>query len=159
MPMIWRISIILILAASGYFIWLWLGDESQDVVATTNWFVTSPDIELNGVKNAHIVITFQSNVADDLTFNDSPTFQLWSGSDDKTFDFVEKNEVTINQEPSGLVSPGNTFSYDLAVKLNDVDSDEWEGHIAIRPRDDNLYGTLGPNKVSVVGSEVTFTDD
>ena len=158
MPWTWRIPIILLIIAAGWSVWFWFGDDSQDVVAATNSFVTSPDIELNGVKNAHIDVTFRSNVENELAFNDSPTFQLWSGSGSDSYNFVQRDDVTINQEPSGPVSQGNTFSYDLMVKLNDVNSDQWDGHIVIRPLD-NRHGTLGPDKVAVVSSEVTFTDD
>ena len=158
MPWIWRIPIILLLVAAGVSIWLIFVDDSQDIVPSGNNFVTSPDIELDGLKNAHIVVTFRSNMPEDLAFSGSPTFQLWSGSGDNSYNFIQRDDVTINQEPSGAVSPGGTFSYDLLIKLNDVEPNQWGGHIVMRPLD-NRHGTLGPNRASVVSSEVTFTED
>jgi len=85
-------------------------------------------------------------------FSSSPQFQLWSDPD--VYDFVAENAVTINSEPSGTVSPGNNFSFDLTVDLTNIPDNQT--HIAIRPKEDNAFGNLGPSKSSVISSEAKF---
>jgi hypothetical protein len=123
------------------------------MTAATNWFVTSPDVDLSMFSSAHILVTYTSDVADDCVFNSSPQFQLWSDPD--VYDFPAEGAVTINAEPTGTVSPGNTFSYDLTLDLTNLPANQV--HIAMRPNEDNLFGNLGPAKASVFSSEVTFT--
>lgn len=125
---------------------------TYEVSAATSWFVTSPDVDLSQFSSAQVIVTFTSDVAGDLLFNSSPQFQLWSHPD--VYDFVLEGDVTINVEPSGTVTPGNTFSYDLTVDLADVP--DGQTHIAIRPVDNMNFGTLGPSRISVFSSEVTF---
>jgi hypothetical protein len=126
---------------------------NYEMTATTSWFITSPDVDLSKFSSAHIVVSFTSNTSDDCLFNSSPQFQLWSNPD--TYDFLAEGAVTINSEPSGTVSPGNIFSYDLTLDLTNLPPNQ--DHIAMRPNEDNLYGNLGPSKASVSSSDVSFT--
>jgi hypothetical protein len=121
------------------------------VKTVSNWFVTSPDVDLSQFSSVELSVTF-TNDTGNLTFDSSPHFQLWSDPD--VFGFIAEGDVTINSEPSGVISPGNAFSYDLTVDLSNIPADQM--HIAIRPRSDT-NGTLGPSKISLFLSEVTFT--
>ena len=89
----------------------------------------------------------------DMTFNASPQFQLWSSPD--SYDFIGAGDVTINSEPSGTVPPGSDYSYDLTVDLTNIPANQV--HLALRPVDNNLFGSIGPTYSSVVSSTVTFT--
>ena len=126
---------------------------SYKITATTNWFVTSPDVDLSKFSSAHIVVTYTSNVPDDCVFNSSPQFQLWSDPD--VYDFPSEGAVTINSEPASTVSPGDTFSYDLTLDLTNLPPGQ--DHIGMRPKENNLYGNLGPPRSTVFSSDVTFT--
>ena len=60
--------------------------------------------------------------------------------DPDVYDFVTAGDVTIISEPSGTVAPGATYSYDLTVDLSNVPANQT--HIALRPVDNNLFGTI-----------------
>ena len=126
---------------------------SYEMLALTSWFVTSPNTNLDQYTSADIRVTFSNDHSTNvMTFNSSPQFQLWSDPD--VYDFVAAGDVTINTEPAGVVAPGATYSYDLTVDLRNVPADQM--HIALRPVDNNLFGTIGPGFTSVVTSEVIF---
>ena len=117
------------------------------------WFVTSPDTNLSQYSSVNIKVTFTNNHStSDMTFNSSPQFQLWSNPD--VYDFVAAGDITITSEPSGIVGPGGNYSYDLTVDLSNVPANQM--HLALRPVDNNLFGTISPPNTSVVTSEVTF---
>ena len=125
---------------------------TYEVSAAANWFVTSPDIDLSKYATAKIAVTFESNVTDLMNFSKPPQIQLWSEPDN--YDFVQAGAVTINDQPSGVASPGSMFWYDLTIDLSNVPPNQV--HIAIRPTENSIYGTLGPSKISVTSSTVTF---
>jgi len=127
---------------------------SYEVSAAADWFVTSPDIDLSKYATAKIAVTFESDVTDFMNFSSPPQIQLWSEPDN--YNFVQAGAVTINDQPSGQASPGSTFMYDLAIDLSNVPPNQL--HIAIRPTENTIYGTLGPSEISVTSSTVTFLD-
>jgi len=125
------------------------------ITNTTSWFKTSPDTDLSQYSSVNIKVTFTNNDStNDMTFNTSPQFQLWSNPD-TSYDFVTMSDVTINSEPSGTVPPGSDYSYDLTVDLTNIPAGQV--HLALRPFDNNIFGAIGPTYTSVVSSTVTFT--
>jgi len=124
------------------------------ITNATSWFITSPDTDLSQYSSVNIKVTFTNNDStNDMTFNTSPQFQLWSVPD--SYDFIGAGDVTINSEPSGTVPPGGNYSYDLTVDLTNIPAGQV--HLALRPVDNLSFGSIGPTYTSVVSSTVTFT--
>ncbi len=115
---------------------------------TNNWYVTTPNSTLSKFNTVNFVVTFSNGEAADMVFSSSPQFQLWSVPS------VINPPVVINSEPSGNVAPGGFLSYDVTVTVSGLPATETQ--LAIRPVEDNLYGTLAPSQVPLVSESITI---
>lgn len=119
-----------------------------DLITLTNWWVTSPDTPLGNAGTIRIVAEFLNVAGGDFEFTQpSPRFQLWTDPSNITPPFV------VNAEPTGKVSPGATYTYDLTVDVSDVPFGE--RHLALRPAENGAFGNLGPRRGQLVSATVT----
>jgi hypothetical protein len=123
-------------------------DRNLEPDPTNNWYVTTPNRILSNFNTVNIVVTFSNGEAADMVFSSSPQFQLW------TVPSVISPPVVINSEPSGNVAPGGVLSYDLTVTVSGLPSTETQ--LAIRPEENNVYGTLAPSQVPLVSESITI---
>ncbi|HSM69064.1 MAG TPA: hypothetical protein VK830_05060 [Xanthomonadales bacterium] len=111
--------------------------------ALTNWFETTP--ALTGVSEVRMQLTFQNDTGSELSFSANPedTLQIWT-----TPSLLTPAPLVFDSAPSGAVAAGATFSYDLTAGILPT-----EDGFGIRPVDNNLFGTLAPDQVSVVSAQ------
>lgn len=119
----------------------------QNWTALSWWWETDP--EFSGIANVQMVIVFRNDLGTSLNFPSNPnsTFQLWSVPS-----VIENMPVVIHEAPSGLVSPGATFTYNMTVSLCDLPSTETR--LAFRPKD-IVSGTVRPGEASIVSQDFT----
>lgn len=111
----------------------------DQLAALSFWYETEPDVALSGHDSVRLQLTLSNATASNMSFSAtaSDTFQLWSVPS------VIDPPVTINSAPSGIVPPGDTFSYDLEVDVSALPASETR--LAFRPVDNDLFGTMAPS--------------
>ena len=109
----------------------------------TEWYETSPSFF--GISELRMVVTLRNEMSAPFVFVAGDTFQWWS---EPTGD----PPVVVNAEPVGSVVPGATFTYDLTFDLSGVPT---ATALAFRPHEAGVFGTLAPDRMSVVRVEFT----
>ncbi len=109
----------------------------------TEWYETSPPFV--GVTQLRMVVTLRNAMTADFFFVAGDTFDAWS---EPTGD----PPVVVNSEPVGTVTPGSTFTYDLTFDFSGLPT---ATALVFRPHESGVYGTLAPDRMSVVSVELT----
>ena len=144
------LAIVLALAACGHTKTVPLPE--MDMVATTNWWVTTPEVQLDRYTSMDIQVTFKNDSGTTVEFTGAPPaddIQIWSnpsvGSPDATFAVF----------PSGTYLVGETFEWNISLDLSSLPSGETS--IAIRPYASPL-GTVGPTSFTLVDATIALVE-
>jgi hypothetical protein len=117
---------------------------------TNYWYETDPALP-KGLDEIRLQAVFRNSdpFERDLQFSPGDTYQLWSVPG-----VISPPDlpVVVNQEPTGMVAYGDTFSYDLSIDVGALPPTETA--IAIRPVS-LTSGTMSPAEAPVV--QVSFS--
>ena len=101
-----------------------------------------------GYSEITMVATFRNNLDTPITFRPPETFQLWIN----IFGNIINPPVDINNEPSGIIVAGATFTYNLTIDVSDFTTSLVR--LKFRGRCSE-FGVLSPDDMPLV--EVSFT--
>ena len=112
------------------------------------WFETDPPF--SEVDQITIAAELANATASNFVF--SPTgsnnFQLWSSPGG-----IATMPVTVNIAPSGVVVPGQSFSFELVVDVSSLPSTE--NRLCFRVLEGGTFGTLTPSRAPLVSSSIS----
>ncbi len=122
-----------------------------NLVAQPSWYNSTAG-SLDAFSIIHIQATFVNNTATTLNFGAGVSPQAWISV--PGFPLFTP-PMTIRQQPTGTVSPGGTFSYDVLYNISAAPNGA--SVLSFRPRDNNL-GTMNPSQAGLVSSGFDCTD-
>ncbi len=112
--------------------------------ALDNWYESD---EIRGWSKINLEMIFRNDTAETLTFPDSGSFDLWLNVGGET-----KNvRVTVREEPTGPVEPGENLSYKLTVHT--LPYAFTSSKIGFRPISNEL-GPLKPIDIRIVDIQI-----
>lgn len=134
------------------------GSEAFRLITDVGWWETQPPTDLSEYSQMRLRFTFENTADFDMTFlgDEEPDgleaeLQVWTRPD-----LYETPTVHFDAYPKGTFAPGESFSWELTVELNELTTPQTS--IAIRPAQKERGSGLPAYRgwLTLVASELTL---